>query len=195
VIEDWYPRLQASGLLDTLAPYEPVLVGAYPLAIAGPDSRIEIVCRAVDLPAFARTMERAYGERDGFVMHPGSLDVESAVFAEFLLDGLPLEVAAQPEHVHRSLGAATLGISRVLEEEGELARTRLEAAVAHGDDWLDAAMAQTGDRVPGHGQAPGGAAGARRAPARAVAEDVRGAGADRLCGAGADRPGDHQTGG
>jgi len=144
VIEDWYPRLQASGLLDTLAPYEPVIVGSYPLAVAGPDTRIEIVCRAVDLPAFARTMERSYGEREGFVLHPGSLDVESAVFAEFELDGLPLEVAAQPEHVHRSLGAATMGISRVLEEEGDLSRTRLAAAVAHGDDWLDAAMAQTG---------------------------------------------------
>jgi hypothetical protein len=144
VIDDWYPRLQASGLLDTLAPYEPVLVGAYPLGIAGPNSRVEVVCRAVDLPAFARILERAYGERDGFAMHPGSLDHEQAVFAEFELDGLPLEVAAQPEHVHRSLGAATLGISRVLEEEGDLTRTRLEAAVAHGDDWLDAAMAQTG---------------------------------------------------
>jgi hypothetical protein len=144
VIDDWYPRLQASGLLDTLAPYEPVIVGSYPLGVAAPDSRIEIVCRAVDMPAFARTMERAYGEREGFALHPGSLDVENAVFAEFELDGLPLEVAAQAEHVHRSLGAATLGISKVLAEEGDLSRTRLAAAVAHGDDWLDATMAQTG---------------------------------------------------
>ena len=60
--DDWYARLQASGLLDTLAPYAPVLVGAYPLGIAPPGSRIEIVCRATDLPAFARTLERTYGE-------------------------------------------------------------------------------------------------------------------------------------
>ena len=41
--DDWYARLQASGLLDTLAPYAPVLVGAYPLGMAPPGSRIEIV--------------------------------------------------------------------------------------------------------------------------------------------------------
>jgi Domain of unknown function (DUF4269) len=144
VIDDWYPRLQATGLLDSLAPYEPVVVGSYPLGVAGPDSRLEIVCRAVDMPAFARTMERAYGEREGFALHPGSLDLEDAVFAEFELDGLQLEVAAQPQHVHRSLGAATMGVSRVLQEEGDVSRVRLAAAVAHGDDWLDAAMAQTG---------------------------------------------------
>ena len=142
--EDWYQQLQASGVLDTLAPYEPVVVGAYPLGVAAPNSRVEIVCRAVDMPAFARTMERSYGQSEGFALYPGSLDVENAVFAEFRLDGLAFEVGAQPEHVHRSLGAATLGVSRVMQEEGELSRTRLAAAVAHGDDWLDAAMVQTG---------------------------------------------------
>ena len=54
VNDDWYPRLQASGLLDTLAPYTPVLVGAYPLGVAPDGAPIEIVCRAVDLTAFAR---------------------------------------------------------------------------------------------------------------------------------------------
>jgi hypothetical protein len=142
--DDWYPRLQASGLLDTLAPYAPVLVGSYPLGIAPPGARIEIVCRAVDLGAFARVLERAYGERDGLALHPGSLDAEEAVFAEFELDGLPLEVSAQREHVHRRLGAATLGIARVIDLEGPVSRDRLAARVAHGEDWLDAAMAQTG---------------------------------------------------
>ena len=33
------------------------------------------------------------------------------MFAEFTLDGLPLEVSAQRDHVHRRLGAATLGVS------------------------------------------------------------------------------------
>ena len=44
--DDWYARLQASGLLDTLAPYAPVLVGAYPLGMAPPGSRIEIIPEA-----------------------------------------------------------------------------------------------------------------------------------------------------
>ena len=141
---DWYPRLQASGLLDTLAPYTPVLVGAYPLGLAPDGAPIEIVCRAVDLTAFARMMERSYGQSEGFALHPGSLDAEDAVFAEFRLDGLPLEVSAQREHVHRRLGAATLGVAQVLEHEGPVSRDRLAARVAHGEDWLDAAMAQTG---------------------------------------------------
>jgi hypothetical protein len=126
VTDDWYARLQASGLLDTLAPYAPVLVGAYPLGMAAPGSRIEIVCRATDLPAFARTLERTYGG-DGFAMYPGTLSLEDAVFAEFDLDGLPLEVAAQSDHEHRKLGAATIGISRVLEMEGDVSRDRLAA--------------------------------------------------------------------
>jgi hypothetical protein len=140
VIDDWYPRLQTSGLLDTLAPYTPVLVGAYPLDLAAEGMPIEIVCRAVDLAAFARVLERSYGQREGFALHPGTLDDEEAVFAEFTLDGLPLEVSAQREHVHRRLGAATLGIARMLEQEGEPGRVRLRARLAAGEDWLDAAV-------------------------------------------------------
>jgi hypothetical protein len=144
VSADWYPRLQATGLLDTLAPYTPVLVGAHPLGIAPSGARIEIVCRAVDLSAFARVLERTYGELEEFALHPGALDAEDAVFAEFTIDGLPVEVSAQREHVHRALGAATLGVARVIEEEGDVTRGRLAARVEGGQDWLDAAVDQTG---------------------------------------------------
>jgi hypothetical protein len=143
VTEDWYERLHASGLLDTLAPYEPVIVGSYPLGIAPDGARIEIVCRATDLPAFARVLERSYGGGE-LAVHPGSLGPEDAVFAEFAVDGLPVEVSGQRDHEHRRLGAATVGISRVLEHEGPVTRDRLAARVAAGDDWLDAAMDQTG---------------------------------------------------
>jgi len=142
VTDDWYSRLLASGLLDVLAPYQPALVGVYPLGIAPPGAPIEVVCRATDLPAFARALERTYGDREGFAIYGGRLDEEEAVFAEFTLDGLPLEVSAQREHVHRRLGAATLGVSRALEQAGPVARARLARSVADGDDWLDAATAQ-----------------------------------------------------
>jgi hypothetical protein len=140
--DDWYDRLRADGLLDVLAPYQPAVVGAYPLRVAGPDTPLEVVCRAVDLTAFARTLERVYGNRPGFALHGGQLDGEDAVFAEFELDGLPLEVAAQGQHVHRRLGAATLGLDRVLSESGPAARNRLAGAVARGEDWLEAGLAQ-----------------------------------------------------
>ncbi len=139
--DDWYQRLLATGLLDVLAPYQPALVGVYPLGIAPDGAPIEIVCRAVDLPAFARVLESTYGDREGFSLYGGRLDEEQAVFAEFSLDGLPLEVSAQREHIHRRLGAATLGISRALEQTGPVARARLAEAVAGGADWLDAAQA------------------------------------------------------
>jgi hypothetical protein len=142
--QDWHTRLLATGLLDTLAPYAPVVVGAYPLGLQAPGSRIEVVCRATDLVAFARVVERAYGGMDAFELHPGRLDEEEAVFAEFDLDGLPLEVAAQGQHTHRRLGAATLGIARMLEEEGERRRRPMAAAIARGEDWLDVALEQTG---------------------------------------------------
>lgn len=142
MIDDWYERLQADGLLDVLAPYQPAVVGAYPLGIAAPQTPLEIVCRSVDLPAFARMMERTYADRPGFALHGGELDGEDAVFCEFDLDGLPMEVAAQPEHVHRRLGAATLGLDRVLTQSGPVARNRLEAAVGRGEDWLQAGLEQ-----------------------------------------------------
>ena len=141
--DDWYTRLLATGLLDLLAPYQPAIVGAYPLEMAPPDGRIEIVCRAADLPAFARVLRTTYGERDeDLAVYGGTLDAEEAVFAEFTLDGLPLEVSAQREHVHRRLGAATLGLSRALEQAGPVKRARLAAAVADGKDWLDAGTQQ-----------------------------------------------------
>jgi hypothetical protein len=143
VTDDWYTRLLATGLLDLLAPYQPAIVGAYPLDIAPPGARVEIVCRAADLGAFARALRTAYAERDeDFAVYGGTLDAEEAVFAEFTLDGLPLEVSAQREHIHRRLGAATLGMSRALEQTGPVTKARLAAAVADGGDWLDAGARQ-----------------------------------------------------
>jgi uncharacterized protein DUF4269 len=143
VTDDWYSRLLATGLLDLLAPYQPAIVGAYPLDIAAPGARIEIVCRAADLGAFARVLRTTYAERDeDFAVYGGSLDGDEAVFAEFALDGLPLEVSAQREHVHRRLGAATLGLSRALEQSGPVTKARLAATVAEGKDWLDAGTQQ-----------------------------------------------------
>jgi len=143
VTDDWYPRLLATGLLDVLAPYQPAIVGSYPLGIAPPDARVEIVCRAADLSAFARVLENTYGGQDEeFAVYPGTLDAEEAVFAEFTLDGLPLEVSAQREHVHRRLGAATLGLSRALEQAGPVTTARLAATIADGGDWLDAGTTQ-----------------------------------------------------
>jgi hypothetical protein len=141
VTDDWYSHLLATGLLDVLAPYQPALVGVYPLGIAPDGAPVEIVCRATDLPAFARVLQATYGDREGFALYGGRLDEEPAVFAEFTLDGLPLEVSAQSEHLHRRLGAATLGIARALEEAGPVTRERLAATVAGGTDWLDAATA------------------------------------------------------
>ena len=128
MIHDWYDRLLASGVMDTLSPYTPVVVGAYPLGIAGAALPIEIVCRSVDLPAFGRVVERTYGGAEGFGCIPGALDDEEAVFAEFELDGLPLEVAAQREHVHQRLAAATLGILACSTSRATRSRARLAAA-------------------------------------------------------------------
>ena len=141
--DDWYPRLLATGLLDVLAPYQPAIVGSHPLGIAPPGARVEIVCRAADLSGFARVLENTYGGREQeFAVYGGTLDAEEAVFAEFTLDGIPLEVSAQREHVHRRLGAATLGLSRALEQAGPVTKARLAATVADGRDWLDAGTEQ-----------------------------------------------------
>ncbi len=140
--QDWYERLQADGVLDVLAPYQPVLVGAYPLGIAPPDAPVEIACRSSDLGAFARAVERVYGERPGFALFGGELDGEDAVFAEFEAGGLPVEVAAQTQHVHRRLGAATVGLARALEQRGPVDRNRLAQQVAGGEDWLETGLRQ-----------------------------------------------------
>jgi pimeloyl-ACP methyl ester carboxylesterase len=140
----WYDRLAGAGVLDALAPYQPVVVGAHPLGIAAAETPVEIVCRAVDLPAFARTVERLFGEWEGFALHGGSLDEEAAVFAEFRLDTLNVQIAGQAEHVHRRLGAATLGLDRALRESPPGVRARLAASVARGEDWLDSAIEQLG---------------------------------------------------
>ena len=142
--DDWYARLQASGVLDTLAPYQPVLVGPYPLGMA---PRRRARSRSSAGPPTcprSRGCSSAPTTATGFALHPGSLDVQEAVFGEFTLDELPLEVAAQPDHEHRRLAAATLGIARVLEIEGQATRDRLAARIAAGEDWLEAAMQLTG---------------------------------------------------
>ncbi len=89
-------------------------------------------------------LERTYGTGEGFALHAGALDDEEAVFAEFTLDGLPLEVAAQREHVHRRLGAATLGIVACSKRRASRPAATGWGRIAAGDDWLEAAVDQTG---------------------------------------------------
>lgn len=84
------------GLLESLAAFDPVIVGTLPLAIDTPSSDIDILCEVSDFNAFRDIVTRAFGTFEGFGVHarPATAHVPEARVVRFDLEGLPIEIFA-----------------------------------------------------------------------------------------------------
>lgn len=94
---DYQDALDQLGLLETLAPFDPHVVGTLALGVSTPDSDIDIACHAPDARAFAMHLWELYREFDDFSLRQW-VGSPRPVIASFSAHGWPFEIfgAVQP---------------------------------------------------------------------------------------------------
>jgi hypothetical protein len=94
--------LTRSGVMTTLAAFDPYVAGTPPLGIELPTSDIDILCEANDLQVFAEYLREAIGTLPNFSLHHRA-DLP-AIIGRFSADGWPFEIFGQPSPVSRQHG-------------------------------------------------------------------------------------------
>ncbi|WP_297023630.1 DUF4269 domain-containing protein [Thalassospira sp.] len=88
--------LDRHRVLESLAAYDPEVVGTLPLAIDTPESDIDILCNASDLAAFGAFSDQRFGGFDGYSrrLRDATRHVPEALVVCFDCEGLPIEIFA-----------------------------------------------------------------------------------------------------
>ncbi len=97
---DVWAAVEAAGLLDALAAFDPVVAGSWPLAVALPGADVDILCHAPDLERFAAHCRGAFGGRGGSTQWRRA-GPPPAVVCRFQFQGRLFEVFGQDLAVER----------------------------------------------------------------------------------------------
>lgn len=96
--------LHALGIPALLAAYAPTLAGTVPIGVDIESSDLDVLCHASNIDAFAADVRRLYSGESGFdLRRPEKAGIPSVV-ADFVRDGWPVQIFAQPVPVERQRG-------------------------------------------------------------------------------------------
>ncbi|RAJ08477.1 uncharacterized protein DUF4269 [Chitinophaga skermanii] len=87
--------LQQHQVFQVLADFQPILVGTIPIQIDIPGSDLDIICSTSDTAAFVDLMWQQFASMPGFQVKEFVLRGQHSVVANFLLNGMPVEIFAQ----------------------------------------------------------------------------------------------------
>jgi hypothetical protein len=91
-----YRVLTALGLLEHLAPYNPILVGTVPLDIDTPNSDLDIICQAADIPAWVTEVSQILkGMNITFQVELGEKNAGAQATVSFTHEHFPIELYAE----------------------------------------------------------------------------------------------------
>jgi hypothetical protein len=125
--------LQALGLFETLARFDPLLVGTIPIDLALPTSDLDIICEAHDLAAFERVLHAHYAREPGFVVERKRKWGGEVVVCDFEHGGFPIQVFGQSKPVEQQRAFRHLAIeARLLALAGDEARSAIRQLKASG---------------------------------------------------------------
>jgi hypothetical protein len=110
---DYQDPLHRTGLLRSLSPYDPHVIGTLPLGIARPDSDIDIVCCAPEPSALATLIWERFRDANGFAIYQWSARGRP-VIARFEAYGWPFEIFAGSDPVHQQSGWRHFEVERRL---------------------------------------------------------------------------------
>ncbi len=127
-----YAAIAALDLSARLAPYTPLLAGTIPLDLDLPDSDLDLICAAADLPAFLDVVRAAHGWCDGFDARLKRVNGEPSAVVRFRSDGFPFEVFAQARPVTEQRAYRHLLVEARVLAEGAAARAAIRALRAAG---------------------------------------------------------------
>lgn len=96
--------LSAHRLLERLSPWPVRLAGTFPLDLGVEGSDLDLLAEAADLDDAAATLDRVFGAGSGYRRFREDFTDGPAQVANFILDGVPVEVFAQAWPVERQMG-------------------------------------------------------------------------------------------
>lgn len=133
-----YEVIEKYRILDSLSPYDPALVSTVCVNLDIPQSDLDIICHAPDLPTFARFVRTTFAKYPEFVIKEGE-----AVVVRFLLDAFPIELYAHPLPIEQQNGWRHLTqMARLLAVGGPKLRDAVRAKKLEGIK-TEPAFAQT----------------------------------------------------
>ena len=96
-----FAALTELGILETLAPFDPRLVGTIPLGVDIPTSDLDIICQVAEPDAFATLLRQVYGAMPGFELARKRRYGHPIVLCEFTHRDFPIQVYGSPQPVER----------------------------------------------------------------------------------------------
>jgi hypothetical protein len=114
---DYDEALRRSGVMNTLAEFDPRLAGTLPLGLDLPLSDLDILCHAADPGAFAAVLWAAFRNASSFSLRQ-QIAGDRPVIASFNAHGWPFQVFGQARPVNEQDGWRHFLIERRLLELG-----------------------------------------------------------------------------
>jgi len=128
-----YAALKNSGVMEILHDFDPVLAGTLPLDIFIEGSDLDILCYAIDLPAFEKLLTTHFSGYSDFVIHKTEVRGVNSVIARFRAQEFDFELFAQPIPVRNQMAFRHLIIeAKILEMKGEEFKNKIIALKLSG---------------------------------------------------------------
>ena len=123
-----YRALASLGLLETLAGFDPILVGTVPIDIDLPESDLDIICEVYDLGHFEQVLRAHYAREAGFTIGQKSKWGDPVVVCDFEQGGFPIQVFGQGKEVEQQRAFRHMLIeARLMEMAGNKVRAAIRA--------------------------------------------------------------------
>lgn len=88
--------MKRHSFMDILQPFDPILVGTFPIDIQVKGSDLDIICEVHDFESFEDLVQRSFGHMDGFTLVRREVGGIERCKVNFQCEGWPVELFAQP---------------------------------------------------------------------------------------------------
>ncbi len=128
-----YRALTSLGIFETLARFDPVLVGTVPIDLDLPDSDLDIICEVHALDDFEQVLRAHYAREAGFTIEQKQKWGAPVVLCDFEYGGFPIQMFGQGTPVEQQRAYRHMLIeARLLEIAGDEARSAIRTLKASG---------------------------------------------------------------
>lgn len=123
-----YDLLMGNQILDALAPFNPILVGTFPI-----NSDLDIICCWSDKAAFISTISKQFGQQAAFSLHETRFNAMDTVVANFTIGNYPIEIFGQPVPIREQNAYRHMVIENdILNQRGKTFRQQIIALKRQG---------------------------------------------------------------
>ena len=121
-----YHAIVNSRLMKTLADFDPVLTGTYPIGIYLPESDLDVICQFVNPEHFTTVLEIAFSSKKNFEIKTKEIRGQESIIARFNFENFLFEIFGQLLPVREQYAYRHMLIeARILEENDDAFRSSI----------------------------------------------------------------------